>query len=425
MKVTKEKIEENKVELNVEIDEKKVDEALEKAYQKIVKEVEIDGFRKGKVPRSILEKRFGKEVLHKDALDVLIPQNYHQAITEAEIEPIDQPEITDVFIEEGKPATFVAEVEVKPEVELGDYTGLEVEKEEVEVTDEQLENELETKRHQHSQLVATDKEEVEDGDHVLIDFEGSLNGEAFEGGSGEDYNLEIGSEQFIPGFEEQLIGTKVGEETKVEVTFPEEYQAAELAGQDVVFEVEVKEIKEKEVPELDDEFAKDLEFDSLADLKESINQQLVAEAEEKAKRKYENKLIEEIAASSKVSIPETMIEQEIESMLDQFKAQIQQQGIGFDQYLEMSGLDEEGMKEEYREQAEQRIKANLTLEAIAEAEGIEVSDEEIEEQVAEIAEQQGQEPEMVKSFLQMQGQLDSLVNSLKMQKTVGFLVENN
>ncbi|MCK8827862.1 trigger factor [Natroniella acetigena] len=425
MNVTKEKIEENKVELNVEIDENKVDEALDKAYQKIVKEVEIDGFRKGKVPRSILEKRFGKEVLHKDALDILIPQNYHQAITEAEIEPIDQPEITDVFIEEGKPATFIAEVEVKPEVELGDYAGLEIEKEEVEVTDEQLENELKTKQHQHSQLVVTDKEEVEDGDHVLIDFEGSLDGEPFEGGSGEDYNLEIGSGQFIPGFEEQLIGAKVGEETKVEVTFPEEYQAAELAGQDVVFKVTVKEIKEKEVPELDDEFAKDLEFDSLDDLKESISQQLTDEAEEKAKREYENKLIEEIASSSEVNIPETMIEQEIEDMLNQFKMQIQQQGIEFEQYLEMSGLNEEEMKEEYREQAEQRIKANLTLEAIAEEEGIEVSEEEIDEQVADIAERQGQEEEMVKSFLQMQGQLDALVNSLKMQKTVEFLVENN
>ncbi|MGM0501782.1 MAG: trigger factor [Bacillota bacterium] len=427
MKVNKEVIEENKVRLNVELDEERVEEALDEAYKKVVKKVDIDGFRKGKVPRSLLEKRYGEEVLHKDALDILIQQGYYEAVQEADIEPIAQPDITDAYIEGGEAATFIAEVEVKPEVELGDYKDLEIEQEEIEVEDEQIEQELETRRQNHAQLVAVDREVVEEGDFVTIDYEGSVDGETFEGGSAEDYNLEIGSESFIPGFEEQLIGAEVGTETTIEVTFPEEYHADDLAGEEAEFKVKIKDIKKKEVPELDSEFAKDLGFDNLDELKEDIKNDLAEEAQSQAERNYENKLVEAVVENTEVDIPETMIEEEIDNMMEGQKQQMQQQGFDFDQYLEMAGMDEEGLRENFSEQAADRVKSNLILEAIAEEEGIEIADEEIDEKVEEIAKSQGQDqdPEQIKAFLQMQGQLEQLKDGLKMEKTLEFLKENN
>ncbi|AGB41928.1 trigger factor [Halobacteroides halobius DSM 5150] len=425
MKVNKEQLEGNKVALDVEVNEEKVAEALQQAYKKIVKEVDMPGFRKGKVPRKILEQKYGKEVLHKDALDILIPQGYQEAVQESDLEPIAKPEITDVFIEEGKPATFTAEVEVKPEVELGNYTDLDVEEPNIEVTDEQIEQELEARRQRHSQLVAVDRDIVESGDFTTIDFEGKIDGEVFEGGTAEDYNLEIGSEQFIPGFEDQLVGVKVGQEVEVEVTFPESYHNDDVAGKDAVFTVTVKEIKEKEAPELDDEFAKDLEFDSLADLKDNIKEDLKEREEQRQEREYQNQLVDAVAENSEVDIPETMVENEIENMLNQFKMQAQQQGIEFEQYLQMTGMDENQLREQHREEAENRAKSNLVLEAIAEEEGIEVTEDEIDDRVADIAEQQGQDKDQIKAFLQMQGQLDSLRENLKMQKAIDFLAENN
>jgi trigger factor len=425
MNVSKERIEENKVELTIEVSEDKVASALDKAYKKVVKEVNIPGFRKGKVPKSILIKKFGAEVLHKDALDILIPEAYYKAVQETEIEPIAQPDITDVFIEAGKPAKFTAEVEVKPEVELGEYKGLGIEKEEINVSDEQVEEELNHKREHHAQLVVTDREEVQEGDNTVIDFEGFVDGEAFEGGAGEDYNLEIGSGQFIPGFEEQLVGAKVGEEVEVDVTFPEEYHAENLAGQDAVFKVTVKEIKVKEMPELDDEFAKDLEFETLDELKADIKEKITAREELRVNREFENKLIDAITDNTEINIPETMIENEIDNMLEGFRYQIMQQGFEFDQYLEMTGMNEEDIRADYKESAEKRAKANLILEAIAKNEGIEVSDEDVDAKLAEIAERQGQDKDQLKMFLQMQGQLASLKDSLLMEKTIDFLVENN
>ncbi|TDX48811.1 trigger factor [Orenia marismortui] len=425
MKVSKERIEENKVVLNIEVSEEKVASSLDKAYKKVVKDVNIPGFRKGKVPKSILIKKYGEEVLHKDALDVLIPEAYYEAVQETGIEPISQPDITDVFIESGSPATFTAEVEVKPEVKLGEYTDLDIEKEELEISNEDIEKELEHKRGHHAQLVAVDREEVEEGDYTIIDFEGFVDGEPFDGGAGEDYNLEIGSGQFIPGFEEQLVGVKVGEEVEVNVTFPEEYHADNLAGQDAIFKVTVKEIKAKELPELDDEFAKDLEFESLDDLKADIKEKIAAREEERINREYENKLVDAIAENAEVNVPETMVENEIDNMLQGFRMQISQQGFDFDQYLEMTGMNEEDIRADYKDSAANRAKANLVLEAIAEEEGIEVSDEDIDEKLEEIAERQGQDKAQLKAFLQMQGQLSSLKNSLEMEKTIDFLVENN
>jgi trigger factor len=426
VEVTKNQLEGNKVELKVEIEAERVNEALEQAYKKVVKDIDISGFRKGKVPRKVLEARYGKEVLHKDALDILIPEGYREALDETGIEPIDQPDIEDFHIEEDEPASFTAIVEVKPEVELGEYTGLDVEKESAEVTEEEIEEEIERVRNQHSQLVASDKEVVEDGDFVIIDFEGKKDGEPFPGGSAEEYSLEIGSNTFIPGFEEQLIGAQVGEELELNITFPEDYNAEDLAGEDVIFDVEIKEIKEKQLPELDDEFAKEVsDYETFEEYKDSIQERLQKSKEDRTQREYENKLIEKASENAEVDVPEKMVEDELNTMFQNFTQSVSQQGMDVQDYLDYMGTDEEGWKEQNKEAAEDRTRSNLVLEAIAEKEGIEISEEEIEEQIQEIAESNDQDPEQIKAFLQMQGQLDGLKDGLKMQKTIEYLKDNN
>ena len=426
MEVTKNQLEGNKVELKVEIEAERVNEALEQAYKKVVKDIDISGFRKGKVPRKVLEARYGKEVLHKDALDILIPEGYREALDETGIEPIDQPDIEDFHIEEDEPASFTAIVEVKPEVELGEYTDLDVEKESAEVTEEEIEEEIERVRNQHSQLVASDKEVVEDGDFVIIDFEGKKDGEPFPGGSAEEYSLEIGSNTFIPGFEEQLIGAQVGDELELNITFPEDYNAEDLAGEDVIFDVEIKEIKEKQLPELDDEFAKEVsDYETFEEYKESIKERLQKSKEDRTQREYENKLIEKASENAEVDVPEKMVEDELNTMFQNFTQSVSQQGMEVQDYLDYMGTDEEGWKEQNKEAAENRTRSNLVLEAIAEKEGIEISEEEIEEQIQEIAESNDQDPEQIKAFLQMQGQLDGLKDGLKMQKTIEYLKDNN
>ena len=426
MEIKKNELEGNKVELQVEIEPERVNEALEQAYKKVVKDIDISGFRKGKVPRKVLEARYGKEVLHKDALDILIPQGYSEALEETGIEPIDQPDIKDYNIEEDEPFTFTAEVEVTPDVELGEYKELEIEKEDAEVTEEEIEAEIDKARNQHSQLVSTDKEVVEEGDFVIIDFEGKKDGEKFPGGSAEEYSLEIGSNTFIPGFEEQLVGAKVGEELEINVTFPEDYNAQDLAGEEVVFDVDVKEIKEKQLPELDDEFAKEVsDYETFEEYKESIQERLQKNKEERTEREYENKLIEAASENAEVDVPAKMVEEELDKMYQNFAQSVSQQGMEVEDYLDYMGTDEEGWREQNREAAENRTRSNLILEAIAEKEGIEISEEEIEEQIEEIAENNDQDPEQIKAFLQMQGQLDGLKDGLKMQKTIEYLKENN
>jgi trigger factor len=426
VEIKKNELEGNKVELEVEVGPEKVNEALEQAYKKVVKDIDISGFRKGKVPRKVLEARYGKEVLHKDALDILIPQGYSEAIEETGIEPIDQPDIKDYNIEEDEPFTFTAEVEVTPDVELGEYKDLDVEKEDAEVTEEEIEAEIDKARNQHSQLVSSDKEVVEEGDFVIIDFEGKKDGEKFPGGSAEEYSLEIGSNTFIPGFEEQLVGAKVGEELEVNVTFPEDYNAKDLAGEEVVFDVEVKEIKEKQLPELDDEFAKEVsDYETFEEYKESVQERLQKNKEERTEREYENKLIETASENAEVDVPDKMVEEELDKMYQNFAQSVSQQGMEVEDYLDYMGTDEEGWREQNLEAAENRTRSNLILEAIAEKEGIEISEEEIEEQIEEIAENNDQDPEQIKAFLQMQGQLDGLKDGLKMQKTIEYLKENN
>ncbi|MFW5994226.1 MAG: trigger factor [Halanaerobiaceae bacterium] len=427
MEVKQERLEDNKVRLDVEVDIDEVNQALEQAYKKVRKEVSLPGFRKGKVPRKVLEANYGKEVLHKDALDILIPANYQKALEEAEIEPISEPEFEDFYIAEDEPATFTAVVEVKPEVELGDYTGYDVEREEVEVTEEDIMAILNRQQEEQSQLVSVDRDEVQEGDHVIIDFEGFVDGEAFPGGSAEEFTLEIGSGQFIPGFEEQLIGKEVSDEPyEIEVTFPEEYQAEDLAGQDAVFEVTLKEIKVKELPELDDEFAKDVsDFDTLAEFKEDIENRLKEQKENQSKRNLENEIIEKVAEGAEVEVSEQLIENELDQMMQQMAQNLQQQGINMEDYFKYMGSSQDEWKAENREQAADRAKNNLVLEAIAEKEEIEVTDEEIEDKLKEIADANDQDFEQVKAFMQMQGQLESLRKGLKMEKTIDFLIENN
>ena len=426
MEVVKEKLEDNKVELKVEIEAERVNKALEQAYKKVVKDVEIPGFRKGKVPRKILEAQYGKEILHKDALDILIPEGYRDAIEEADIEPIDQPEIDDYYIAEDEAATFTATVEVKPEVKLGEYTGLEVEKEEAEVNEEDINERIEHTREHHSQLQSVDRDTVEDGDFAIIDFEGKIDGEPFEGGSGEEYSLEIGSGTFIPGFEEQLIGVEVGEEIDVEVTFPEDYNAEDLAGEDAVFTVEVKEIKAKQKPELNDDFAKEAsDYETMDEWKENLREEIKDEKEQQVEQEYENKLLDAISEDCEVNVPEKMIDSELDRMFQNLSQSISGQGLEVEQYLNYMGMDEESWRENNRENAQKRVKNNLILEAVAAAEEIEVSDERVDEEIENIAEENDQDVEQIKAFMQMQGQLEGIKENIRMEKTLDFLKENN
>ncbi|HHU92148.1 MAG TPA: trigger factor [Halanaerobiaceae bacterium] len=426
MEVAKEVLEGNKVKLKVEIEKERVNDALDKAYKKVVKDVSLPGFRKGRVPRHILEARYGKEVLHSDAFDFLVPQAYMEAVKAAEIEPIDQPEIEDFYIAENEPATFTAIVQVKPEVELGQYTDLGIEKDQVNLSDDEIEEVLKRQQEQHAYLETVDRDTVEEGDFAIIDFTGFLDGEEFPGGSAEEYTLEIGSGYFIPGFEDQLVGQKVGEEVEVKVTFPEDYQAENLAGKDAVFKVNIKELKVKKVPELNDDFAREAgEFESLDELKEDIKEKLLKQKEDQVQREYEEKILEKISDNATVDVPEVLVNNELDMMLQNMNYSLSQQGVNIEQYFAFMGIDPEDWRKDNWEMAEKRAKINLVLEAIAKKEGIEVSDEEIDKRIEEMTEGSEQKPEQFKAFLMASGQLDGLVHSMLIGKVYDFLMANN
>lgn len=426
MEVAKEVLEGNKVKLKVEIEKERVNDALDKAYKKVVKDVSLPGFRKGRVPRHILEARYGKEVLHSDAFDFLVPQAYMEAVKAAEIEPIDQPEIEDFYIAENEPATFTAIVQVKPEVELGQYTDLGIEKDQVNLSDDEIEEVLKRQQEQHAYLETVDRDTVEEGDFAIIDFTGFLDGEEFPGGSAEEYTLEIGSGYFIPGFEDQLVGQKVGEEVEVKVTFPEDYQAENLAGKDAVFKVNIKELKVKKVLELNDDFAREAgEFESLDELKEDIKEKLLKQKEDQVQREYEEKILEKISDNATVDVPEVLVNNELDMMLQNMNYSLSQQGVNIEQYFAFMGIDPEDWRKDNWEMAEKRAKINLVLEAIAKKEGIEVSDEEIDKRIEEMTEGSEQKPEQFKAFLMASGQLDGLVHSMLIGKVYDFLMANN
>lgn len=426
MEVKKEVLEGNKIKLEVEIESDKVDQALTQAYKKVVKDVSIPGFRKGKAPRKIIENRFGKEVLHKDALDILIPQGYSEAVEETDIEPVAQPDIEEFYIAAGEPATFTAIVEVKPEVKLGEYKELGIEKEDAEVGEDEVNARLEKMQNEHSQLVSSDREELQDGDFAIIDFTGYVDGEEFPGGSAEEYSLEIGSGSFIPGFEEQLIGLKVGETKNVEVTFPEDYHADDLAGADATFDVTLKEIKVKEVPELDNDFAIEAsDYETIDELRVSIEEELAAQKETSVENNFREELIKKASENAEVDITDTLIDEQLDQMFQSLSQSISQQGMDVETYFNYLGMDEAGWREQNKETAADRAKELLVLEAIADLEGIEVTDKELDEEIDEIAEMHDQEPEKIKAIFQMQGQLHHLKEDIKRQKTIDFLIENN
>jgi trigger factor len=419
-----EKLEGNQGVLTVEVDAETFNQGLDEAFKKVVKQVNVPGFRKGKMPRGMFEKRFGVESLYQDALDIILPDAYENAIKETGIEPVDRPEVDVEQIEKGQNLIFTAKVTVKPEVKLGEYKGLEVEKLEDTVTDEEVDAEIKQLQERNAELVVKEEGTVENGDTVVIDFEGFVDGEAFEGGKAENYSLEIGSGSFIPGFEEQLVGIATGEEKDVEVNFPEEYHAENLAGKPATFKVKVHEIKAKELPELDDEFAKDVddEVETLDELKAKTRTRLEETKKRDAENSLKDTLIEKASENAEIDIPEAMVNTELDRMLREFEQRLQMQGMNLDLYFQFSGQDENALREQMKEDAGKRVRVNLTLEAIAKAENIEVSEEEISAELENMATMYGVSADEIKSML---GGLDGVTEDLKIRKAIDFLVENS
>ena len=423
MSVKWEKLEGNTGVLTVEVSAEKVNEGLTAAFNKVVKTVNVPGFRKGKMPRPMFEKRFGVESLYQDALDILLPEAYGNAIDETGIDPIDRPDIDIEQMEKGKELIFKATVQVKPEVTLGDYKGLEVEDFDATVTDEDVAKELETLQSRQAELVVKEEGTAELGDTVVLDFEGFVDGEAFEGGKAENHSLELGSGSFIPGFEEQLVGLATGESKDVEVSFPEEYHAAELAGKPAVFKVTLHEIKGKELPALDDEFAKDVdeEVETLDALKEKIRTRLEDSKKHEAEHHLRDSLVEKAAENAQVEIPEVMVTSEVNRMLQEFEQRLQMQGMNLELYFQFSGQDENALREQMKEEAVNRVRVALTLEAIAKAENIEASDEDVN---AELEKMAGMYNMTVDNIKQALGGLEGIKGDLQKQKAVEFLIEN-
>ncbi|KML38445.1 trigger factor [Cytobacillus firmus] len=419
-----EKLEGNRGVLTIEVDAEKVTEGLDAAFKKVVKQVNVPGFRKGKMPRGMFEKRFGVESLYQDAVDYLLPEAYANAIDETGIEPVDRPEIDVEQIEKGKSLIFKATVTVKPEVKLGEYKGVEVKPLETNVTEEDVNNELTSLQERQAELAVKEEGKAENGDTVVMDFEGFVDGEAFEGGKAENYSLELGSGQFIPGFEEQLIGAAAGESKDVEVSFPEEYHAAELAGKPATFKVTVHEIKTKQLPELDDEFAKDAdeEVETLDALKEKIKTRLEESKKHEAEHHVRDTVVEAAAANAEMEIPAAMVDTEVNRMMQEFEQRLQMQGMNLELYFQFSGQDEAALREQMKEEAEKRVRVNLTLEAIAKAENIEVSDEEVSEELNKMAEMYNMSADQITQAL---GSLEGLKADLQIKKAVDFLVENS
>ncbi|MGE6525310.1 trigger factor [Bacillus safensis] len=423
MSVKWEKQEGNEGVLTVEVDAETFNKALDDAFKKVVKQVSIPGFRKGKVPRGLFEQRFGVESLYQDALDILLPVEYPKAIDEAGIEPVDRPEIDVEKIEKGESLIFTAKVTVKPEVKLGDYKGLNVEKDDTAVTDEDVQEELKGMQNRQAELVVKEEGAIENGDTVVLDFEGFVDGEAFEGGKAENYSLEVGSGSFIPGFEEQLVGLEAGAEKDAEVTFPEEYHAEDLAGKPAVFKVKIHEIKAKELPALDDEFAKDVdeEVETLAELTEKTKKRLEEAKENEAEGKLREELVAKASENAEVDIPQAMVDTELDRMMKEFEQRLQMQGMNLELYFQFSGQDEDALKEQMKEDAAKRVKSNLTLEAIAAAENLQVSDEEVEEELSKMAEAYNMPIENIKQAI---GSTEAMKEDLKVRKAIDFLVEN-
>lgn len=417
--------ENNKVTFHIEVTPEEFEEAVQSAYLKNRHRFTIPGFRKGKAPRKIIELNYGEGIFYEDALNSILPKAYEEAIEKLNIEPVDNPEIDIEELEKGKTVVISVDVTVKPEVKLGDYKNIEVEKVEYNVTDEDVEKELKTIQEMNARIIDASDRETKEGDILTIDFKGFVDGEEFEGGTAENQTLELGSNTFIPGFEEQLIGKKKGDTVEVKVTFPEDYFEESLKGKDATFEVTIHDVKEKELPELDDEFAKDVsEFDTLEEYKKDIREKLEKNAKDREKIDFENKVIEKVVDNAEVDIPETMIEHQIEHEMQEFSYRLTMQGFDLDRYLELTGNKLEDLKEQFRPIAEKRVKTDLVLEAIGKVEKIEVTEEDIDKELDKIAKSYKQEnTEQFKENMK-KGDLSFLESGIIRDKVIDLLINN-
>lgn len=423
MSVQVETLEKSMAKLTIEVSAEEFETALDKAYKKNKNKISLPGFRKGKAPRAMIEKMYGAGVFYEDAANDLIPGAYESAAKESELEIVAQPSIDVTQIEKGKPFIFTATVAVKPEVTLGEYKGIEVEEKTAEVTDEELQAEIDKVRESNSRMITVDDRAVQDGDITTIDFEGFVDGEPFEGGKGEDYPLTIGSHSFIDNFEEQLIGKNIGEETEVNVTFPEQYQAEELQGKPAVFKVTIKEIKVKELPELDDDFAQDVsEFDTVDEYKEDLKKKLLENKEAALKREKEEDVVGKIIENATMEIPDPMVDTQVRQMVQEFSQRIQSQGLSLQQYMQFTGMTPESLTNELQPQALKRIQSRLVLEAVAAAENIETSDEDLEKELEKMAEMYQMEADKLKELVGEE-EKKQIALDLAVQKAVELVVD--
>ena len=424
MSLQVENLEHNMAKVTIEVEAAKLDNAIKQAFNKKKGQFNVPGFRKGKAPRKMIEQMYGKGVFLEDAVNALIPEHYSKALAECELEIVSQPTIDITQAEPGKAFIFTAEVAVKPEVTLGDYKGVEVPKTEITVTDEDVEAELKKEQEKNSRTISVEDRAAQLNDIVTIDFEGSVDGVPFDGGQATEYPLTLGSNTFIPGFEEQLVGAKVGDDVDVKVTFPEEYQAKELAGKEAIFKCAVKKIEAKELPALDDDFAKDVsEFDTLDEYKKEIKDNLTKKKEEQAKTEKENAVVDKAVENATMEIPEAMIDTQVENMVDDFARRIQSQGLSMEQYMPFTGATVDSLKEQMKPQAVKRIESRLVLEKVAEAENIQISDEKLDEELAKMAEMYKMELDKFKELVG-EYEKEQMKKDLAVQEAVTLMADS-
>lgn len=424
MKVTKEQQEKNSVKLTITVDAETFEKGVQKAYLKNVKKIALPGFRKGKAPRKIIEQYYGAGVFFEDAINFVCPEAYEEALKETGVEAVSRPEIDVVEIESGKDFVFTATVTTKPEVELGDYNAISVKKVTYRTTQKEIEAEIKKVQEQNARIIPVEARAVKEGDLTVIDFEGFTDGVAFDGGKGTDYSLEIGSGAFIPGFEDQLVGAEIGKEVEVNVTFPKDYHSEDLKGKKAMFKVTVKEIKEKQLPEINDEFVKDVsEFDTLDDYKKDIKEKIAKSNEQRGRQETENNVIDEVLKIATVEIPDCMIDTQLENIARDFDYRLSMQGLNLAKYLEMTGSNIDAFKEQFKEQAEKQVKTSLVLEAVAKAENVKATEKDIEAEMKKVAESYNMELDKVKDLFKDE-ERKSLENEIITQKTVDLLVKN-
>lgn len=423
MSVQVEKLEKSMVKLTIEVEAGEFEVALGKAYQKSRKSIQLPGFRKGKAPRAMIEKMFGSQIFYEDAANIIIPDAYEAAAKESGLTIVAQPQIDVVQIEKGMPFIFTATVAVKPEVTLGEYKGIEASKKDAEVTEEEVQAEIDRIRESNARMITVDDRPAQDGDTALIDFDGYVDGEQFEGGYAEDYSLVLGSHTFIDNFEEQLVGKSIGEEVEVNVTFPDTYQAEQLQGKQALFKVTIKELQIKELPELDDDFAQDVsEFDTLEEYREDTKRKLIEGKEAANKRETEEEIVGKIIENAQMEIPQQMVEAQTRQMVQEFAGRLQSQGLSLEQYMQLTGMTPQRMTEELEPQALKRIQSRLVLEAVVDAENIVATDEEIEKEIEQMAAAYMME---VDKFKEMTGEeeREQIALDVAVQKAVDFVVE--